>query len=406
MPTLNIITADSEEIRMDQTPVTTKWKLVPLYKESMNGGMLMWQVGFDGNDHLEMTHGYTHGAIRTDRTEVKLNSSGRTMKEQALLVARRRYQDKFKEGYLPAGSTAPPMKKGMKGYDYKPGSIKTWPVETQPKLDGIRILTRMVGSQLKMMSYTNNEFTKLTHMHEEIMEFLTYLPANTMLDGEAYTHGMNFTTLSSAIRRQNTVHPRLHEVQYHLFDIDYQDMAGTEREKRQALLVNAYNQWVHDRTSEGKPHPYVINIVPSSLAQTHEEVMQHHYYYVQQGYEGVMIKKRANGFSDGTIQHTQSLYKAGKSNHILKYKDFKDEEGVILEVTEAEGNQKGAALFLVQDMRGNRFTVGLRGEIERRRRIFLEPERVIGKEITFRYQPDPSYSAPRFPVGIAIRDYE
>ena len=92
MLTLNIIREDSEkeekipffakelgreEIRMDQTPTERRWSIIPLYKISANGGMLFWQIGFDGIDHLEISHGYNDGIIRTDRTEVKTDERNR-----------------------------------------------------------------------------------------------------------------------------------------------------------------------------------------------------------------------------------------------------------------------------------------------------------------------------------------
>lgn len=80
---------------MDQTTTKQRWSLLPLYKMLANGGMLFWQIGFDGIAHLEIRHGYDDGIIRTDRTEIQVNSSGRNMQEQALQDARQRYKLKY-----------------------------------------------------------------------------------------------------------------------------------------------------------------------------------------------------------------------------------------------------------------------------------------------------------------------
>lgn len=417
MLTLNIIAPEKpEEIRMDQMPTKSKWALIPLYKMSATGGMLFWQIGFDGINHLEISHGYDDGVIRTDRTEVKLNGSGRNMQEQALQDARQRYKLKYREGYQPAGATTPPLVKAMKGYEYKNGAVKSWPVYTQAKLDGIRMLCQDMGRStgggtLAMRSWLNNPFTHLTHIEEELQEFFPYLPRYCTLDGELYNHDMDFTLLTSAVKTVKTIHPRLKDVQYWIFDIDFEDTDGAPFEKRCALLINAFRKYIQDRSPIGSPEdtsvlPKTFAILPTQIARTHEEMLQQHNQYVAMGYEGIMIKKISNGYTPGSKQYTEALYKSGKGNHILKYKEFFDEEAIIVSVSEAEGTEKGAAIFNVQDKRGNIFPIRMRGSFEKRKYWFQNQNLVIGKEVTIRYQELSIHGVPRFPVGIAIRDYE
>jgi len=417
----NVVTETNinrEEIRMDQIPNQKRWAFIPLYKVSANGGMLYWQIGFDGIDHLEISHGYSDGIIRTDRKEVKLNSTGRPMGEQSLLQARQRYKLKYREGYQPAGANTPSMIKGMKGYEYKPNSIKCWPVYTQPKLNGIRMLCQdMCAGRMSMRSWLNNPYTHLTHLEEELRDFFEYLPRYATLDGELYNHEMDFTLLTSAVKTVKYIHPQLNKVQYWIFDIDYEDgIAPAPFEKRYELLVNAYRRYIQDKSDESASEtsdpndmtevPRTFFIVPSQLARNQEEMVQQHDQHVATGYEGIMIKKISNGMISGSKQYGETLYKPGKGNHILKYKQFIDEEAIVVGVTEAEGTEKGAAILNVQDRRGNVFPIRMRGNFERRRLWFLNPQLVLGKEVTFRYQELSLYGVPRFPVGLAIRDYE
>lgn len=85
----------------------------------------------------------------------------------------------------------------MKGYEYKNGAIKSWPVYTHAKLDGIRMLCQDMGRStggfqlntsrtyisgtLAMRSWLNNPYTHLTHI-EELQEFFPYLPRYCTLD--------------------------------------------------------------------------------------------------------------------------------------------------------------------------------------------------------------------------------
>lgn len=411
MLTLKIIGVDSngdiskgQEIRIDQMPMEDKWTFIPLYKISADGGLLYWQIGFDGINNLEISHGYSDSIIRTDKTEVKLNLSGRTMMEQALLEARQRYKLKYREGYQPAGSTNPPMIKGMKGYEYKMNSVKCWPVYTQPKLNGIRMLCQDIcAGRLSMRSWLNNPYKHLIHLEKELRDFFEYLPKYATLDGELYNHNMDFTLLTSAIKTVKSVHPLLNTVQYWIFDIDYSDdITPPTFEKRYELLVNAFTRYIQDTGIM----PTTFKIVQSQLARNHDEILQQHDQHVAMGYEGIMIKKISNNNLPNSKQFKESLYKPGKSNHILKYKQFIDEEAVIISVSDAEGTEKGAAILNIQDKRGNIFPLRMRGNFERRRLWFQNPQLVIGKEVTYRYQELSIYGIPRFPVGLAIRDYE
>lgn len=409
----------SEEIRMDQTPIKRRWTLIPLYKISVNTNMLFWQIGFDGINRLEINQGYDDEIIHTDYITMQFNdsiafcaksterdtSTVRDIQQQALREARRCYKLKYEEGYRPAGAAAPSLAKGMKGYQYKRNLVKIWPVYTQPKLNGIRMLCQDIGgTTLTMKSWLNNQFTHLTHLEQDLKDFFVYLPRYATLDGELYNHNMDFTTLTSAIKTVNTIHPKLHDVQYWIFDINYEDSEGTPFEKRYTLLINAYGKYIQDKNpinnrDEILTLPAIFAIVPTQIANNHEEVLKQHNEHVAMGYEGIMIKKITNGYPPDSKQYRESLYRSGKGNHILKYKEFIDEEVIILGIT--GGTEKENFIFNVEDKRGNNFPIRMRGH--------FDPQNlysVIGKEVTIRYRELSMGGIPILPVGIAIRDYE
>ena len=47
-----------------------------------------------------------------------------------------------------------------------------------------------------------------------------------------------------------------------------------------------------------------------------------------------------------------------------------------------------------------------KGSVEKRQQMFKDLEKIIGKELTVRYQELSEDGIPIFPVGIVIRDYE
>ena len=84
-----------------------------------------------------------------------------------------------------------------------------------------------------------------------------------------------------------------------------------------------------------------------------------------------------------------------------------DEEVLIVGIDRlAKGTEEGAAVLSVQDQQGNVFPARPRGSIERRRLWAQQPERIVGKTATIRFQERSIHGVPRFPVVVAIRNYE
>lgn len=389
-----------EEIRIDEDPTENAWGLTPMFKETINGKMMKWQVEFNG-EHLIFTHGYVDGIIRSSKTEVNVNLSGRNIQQQALLEARQRYKQKYKEGYTPAGCNNKTFSVGMKGLVYEKGKIKEWPVLLQPKLNGIRLLCQKIGNNITLRSWKNNLYTHLKYIEKEINEFIAYLPQNTTIDGEMYCHCMDFTDITAAVRTVKKEHEYLKNIEYWVFDINCEIEPPLPFEKRYEILVNAYSKFVEDN-----PETKYIAIVPSVPCYSEKELDKYHNIYINEGYEGTMIKKISNGSDINTKSYNSSLYKQSKCSNILKYKNFVDEETTIVNVFEAKGTEKGAAIFEVIDSRKNIFNVRMKGSIENRKNYYENKGYLIGKQLTIRYQELSKYGVPRFPVGIDIRDYE
>jgi ATP-dependent DNA ligase len=132
------------------------------------------------------------------------------------------------------------------------------------------------------------------------------------------------------------------------------------------------------------------------ILSTHKEVKQYHDQFVQEGFEGLMARE------------LNSKYEHARSNYLLKYKEFDDEEFKITSITTGVGSEAGAILFECITENGSHFTVRPRGTIENRKLMYeIKPEAYIGKQLTVRYQErDATTTIPRFPVGISVREYE
>ena len=115
--------------------------------------------------------------------------------------------------------------------------------------------------------------------------------------------------------------------------------------------------------------------------------------FVQDGYEGIMIRDMGG------------VYESNKrSKYLQKYKVFMEEEFEITGFHEGTGDEKGAIVWDCKTKDHKIFAVRPRGTFEFRKKLFLEGSTYIGKMLTVIFQEYSSDSIPRFPVGKAIRD--
>lgn len=392
---------DLSEIAIDEKPETESWALQPLYKEDAIGNMRIWQIGFNASTEelyfrygLVKTRNFIPGSIK-----VETNQSNRTLQEQALLQARRKYMDKFiEELYRPAGMEKPMAIKAALANKYEPMRVKKWPVAVNCKCDGERMMCSMdLEGKLQFKSRTNRSIN-LPHFHQELSIFMRYLP-NCILDGELYTHGYKPNQIRSIVStRKNGTHPLLPTIMYYMFDIYYPE--NPPYEYRYNRLLSAYKRYIEDGHKN-----LVFNILACSLAYNDSELKKFHDFYVSKGYEGLIIRKLA-GKNPTPKEIRESIYRDSRTNNLLKYKEFFEEEGPIVDMYDGEGKEKGLANFKVQDPRGNILGVHPAETVETRREWFQQGKaKFLGRMYTYRYFETSEYGVPRFPVGKGFRDF-
>jgi hypothetical protein len=91
---------------------------------------------------------------------------------------------------------------------------------------------------------------------------------------------------------------------------------------------------------------------------------------------------------------------------LQKFKQFLDDEFSIVDFLEGTGNDAGTVIWVCTNDNNDTFKVRPRGTREQRREWFSDGNNLIGSTLTVRYFELTDDGIPRFPVGIAIRDYE
>lgn len=325
-------------------------------------------------------------------------SNETTALEQAISEARNSWQKKRSEGYKPADeeegddgsedgsaigasrhkAVAEDVPAPMLAHDFnKRGHNMNFPCYVQRKYDGTRcVAVPTVG----LFSRNRKAYPNLEHIKAE----LAVLPSSLILDGELYSDELTFQDIVGMVKRLTLKagdDVKQLKVQFHVYDI-ISDAPYEERLGRLQALMAAYK------------FKY-IRLVKTEVASTKEDVKRLHAAYVAEGYEGIMLRNAAG------------LYKVGnRSADLQKYKEFLDTEYPVVGFKEGEGAEANCVIWLCRTPEGREFACRPRGTREERQALFADGASYVGKPLTVRYQELSEDRIPRFPVGIAFRDYE
>lgn len=367
-----------------------------LYNVSSAGKITQWTIsvrqGVNPSDlasavEIVRTSGYVGGKLTDAVKKVKAGKNiGRvnetTPWEQALAEATSTYQKQLDKMYtteMPNLDTyvSPEFPMLAQRFQDRKHNI-TYPAFVQPKLNGVRCLAKKVSeTKITFTSRGNKSYdATLQHLTPKL---LPLMKVGQILDGEIYIHGETF---QQVIRLVKKLRPESSQLQYHIYDIASSKDGFISRN---AELIEMLT---------GNPCKELV-LVDTFEVKSEAEVYTYHNAFVQDGYEGVIIRNRSG------------LYLMdGRSPDLQKYKEFFDEEYKICGGREGVGNDEGCIIFECITKSGERFNVRPRGTVAQRKIWFLNLHALIGKELTVRFQELSEGGTPIFPVGIAVRDYE
>ena len=120
-----------------------------------------------------------------------------------------------------------------------------------------------------------------------------------------------------------------------------------------------------------------LKICDLKIVNNFNELQQAHTKYVEDGYEGLIIRTM------------KGIYQPDhRGSSLLKFKSFKDDEFEIVDFKEGKGNDKGTVIFKCKTNAGGEdkfFEVRPRGTREERKEMFENGKDYIGKKITVKY---------------------
>ena len=336
----------------------------------------------DGSVHIQVQHGYQGGKLQTDTrviTEGKnLGKANETTTwDQAVSEAVSACNRKRDEGYVEDPSLIKDKSAGnflpMLAKDFaKDGKKIKYPCYVQPKLDGMRALARKENGVVTMWSRQGKPITIPSLI---IQELTGWLEEGEAVDGELYVHGWDFQRLIAATKKDRDDTKLL---EYHIYDRPAPGGFVTRMDP------------LYNRGSLGQ-----IHLVPSWECNSFQEVEEHEKRFIQEGYEGLMLRNR-----DGDYGYDDRSY------DLQKLKRFQDAEYRIVGGRQGDGRATGCVIYTCVTPDGKEFEVFPQGSIEHRRELYSRLQEDLGKLLTVKFFELTQDGIPRFPIGIAIRDYE
>jgi len=384
-----------------------------IYGRDKHNKIKIWKAAVHidptGKAIATIEHGYMDGKLQTTTREYmegknigKKNETSAL--QQCIQETERKHQDKIeKEGYTKSldepTTNSTPTVYPMLAHKYDPNTNSSkkktidFPCFVQPKLDGLRCIVYLDANQkLKFQSRTGSTFIGLAHIEKTLIPLFSQDPT-LILDGELYTDQMPFEELAGLIKKKSfsdTDLYRVLKIQYHVYDmVDDNTKPFVERFEH---LHRIFSQ----RDPTNPMDPPILQLVQTISVLNFEEFKVRFTDYVEQGYEGIMLR------------NIRGLYQQGHRSHDLqKYKEFLEDEYRISGFKEGDGRDKGTIIWVCLTPDGREFSVRPRGSIEKRRQLYesanVDPDRYIGQYLTVIYQELSEYGVPRFPVGKDVR---
>jgi len=372
--------------------------LKELYKTDSKGKTRHWRIWVEGNV-IKTEHGVYEGTlVEASKTIKKGKNIGKanetTPKEQALSEALSTIKKKYDKNYGDTPGHTDIKILPMLAHDFrKREKAIEYPCYVQPKLDGIRCFAYIAGTlnvdglevyDIELMSRGGKLFTQ--PFEDLRLQISENIQIGEIWDGELCTDKLTFEQICAAVKKED-YRETSELIEFHLFDIFVPgfDEPFTERFVR---LVNIAMQPQSDFGDR-------IKVVDTLAIDSKEEAMEFYSQCMTKDYEGIIFRN-----FDG-------VYKPGaRSKDLQKYKEFLDEEFTIVSAFEGTGTDEGTVIWVCETKSGDTFRVRPRGTVAQRKEWWENWQQYEHQLLTVRYQNLTEDGIPRFPVGVAIRDYE
>jgi len=376
-----------------------------LIHKSNTGKDLFWQEGYNGKDIIYYRGQVKGKVIGPGIYSYSVNTRSKTIREAVINTMKSNYNKKIKSGYHTIDTIQDEKIQGMKGYSYDKKTKKkvNFPAYVQPKLDGVRMIAHKIDGKIQMDSFSNKSKYTYPIIEEQLLELYNYVDNDLNFDGELYSKNLTFDRISGSARKTvSEIDEDKDLMEYHIFDC-FRIKDDRPFDERIKYFSSAYKKWMSSKPKDFIPK--IIKVVTYEI-NNYDDIEDSLEYFINEKYEGIMIKNIANDAPKDSERYKASLYEPKRSYNVLKYKPFFDKEVLIVNVEEGEGTHKGLGIPVVEIEKGKTISVIPTMAHNELKKWLEDPSLIVGKYATIEYQELTKNNLPRFAKIKAIRDYE
>lgn len=348
-----------------------------LYSKTATGATNIWRAWSEG-PNIITEWGQIDGKLQRSQVVALPKNEGKknaTTAEQqaakeveALIVKQLRL--KYSESLETAGETN--RLKPMLAGDYAKHKKKLrFPVTVQPKLNGLRCVAMKIDGKVVLQS-RGGDYYPVAHIANALEP---HLRGCTVLDGELYIHGESLQRITSLAKRPQ---PGSEKLTYVLYDAPAH---GGNWEERLC--------WLQDFEADLSAPVFLIQ---NELADNHEQIAELFQSFVEQGYEGAIVRSHTGMYREGY-----------RSPDLLKVKEFLDAEFKIVDWETGKGRDEKRPKFICETKDGKRFGAKCKGSDAVQAEMLAQAPQLIGEMLKVKYFELTPDGIPQFPVGLAIR---
>ncbi len=262
------------------------------------------------------------------------------------------------------------------------------------KIDGVRCSFYLKDGHIVTASRGGNSYDYSTHHFINNPEFIKFFNnhPDIILDGELYKHGKSLQQISGAARMEKNA-VDCDWLEYYIYDI----MDGTKTFEERLEVLNEISEELHlgfNPNREWKSGELQIQMVPQEQVKGWESIQRLHDKYVEEGFEGVVIRDPSKVYNFG-----------GRTNAMIKVKHYKDAEFKIVGYSEGLRPIEDMT-FVCQTEDGIEFEAKPMGSKEVKQYYMDNIDSILGKMATVKYFYLSDEGCPLQPVLKCIRDYE
>lgn len=362
-----------------------------LYTKDSLGNIRVWYMEQNGNKYRTVA-GLTDGEkVTSEWSHAEAKNVGRsnetTAIEQATSEIEAKYKKQLKTGYhknvndvdistYVEPMLAQPLHKLSKQPDF---SKETWGM--QCKFNGNRCIATKDG----LFTRKGEKYMSVPHIENALKPFFNKHP-DAVLDGELFNNDLRqqLNEISKLIRKTK-----------HIESADLVESA----KKVKFYIYDGYgfNSQSYD-FGEDAPYSVRKSYIDGNVIHLSE-------YFVEVETTIVKSKDHMNQlFQDllndqqegGILRKMDAPYEHKRSKNLVKVKSEDDDEGTILDITDGDGNWKGAATNVTLKWKNVTFDAVFKGSYEKRAQILKEKNKWIGKEVTFLYMGLTGLGTPNY----------